>query len=99
MTRILIPKHLWKACELYPAPEKDEYIPMRPEPKPVPMIPSNKLPPGIHAGGYQMEEYKEDSNMITFKVTENMLAKVSHHSRRSLGPNSSHRLYTACVVG
>ena len=60
---------------------------MRPEPKPVPMIPmfpSNKLPPGIHAGGplpggYQMEEYKEDSNMITFKVTENMLAKVSHY--------------------
>ena len=52
---------------------------MKPEPKPVPMIPSNKLPPGIHPGGYNMEEYKEDSNMITFEVTENMLAKVSHH--------------------
>ena len=28
--------------------------------------------------GSTMEEYKEDSNMITFEVTENMLAKVSH---------------------
>ena len=51
----------------------------------IPMIPSNKLPPGFHpdgppgSGGYNMEEYKEDSNMITFEVTENMLAKVSHH--------------------
>ena len=29
-------------------------------------------------GGFNMEEYKKDSNMITFEVTDNMLAKVSH---------------------
>ena len=44
----------------------------------IPINPVNKLPPGLHADGFQMEEYKKDSNMITFEVTENMLAKVSH---------------------
>ena len=84
-TRILIPKELWKACELYPVPEKEEvdFVPSKPS-KPTNKLPlpTNKLPLGVGPGGYTMgstmEEYKEDSNMITFEVTENMLAKVSH---------------------
>ena len=43
----------------------------------MPLFPSNKLPPGFIGGGF-LEEFKEDSNMITFEVTDNMLAKVSH---------------------
>ena len=43
----------------------------------MPPFPSNKLPPGVMGGGFLMEEFKEDSNMITFEVTDNMLAKVS----------------------
>ena len=39
-----------------------------------------------------MEEYKEDSNMITFEVTDNMLAKVSLDFLTFCGPpvNQTH---------
>ena len=77
---MIVPKELWKPCELYSPAAIDISPPIPPPSNKLPLKPENKLPPGghpWHSGGFQMEEYDENAKMITFDVVETMLNKVS----------------------
>lgn len=80
-TRILIPKDLWKPCELYPKKSENEVVTLDLKPpfdlKPVKPQKQNKLPLHMYPGSITMEVYKKDSNMISFDVAETMLSKKS----------------------